>query len=277
MSRPRVSLRTFMVIVLIVGAGLGSLVVRAREQRDIVAAIRRAGGRIAYDWEWKDGLYQPSKNPWWPDWLVNRLGPDFLASVKEITLVAGKPDQVNDDLMARVGRLRGLESIMINGCPGVTDAGMIHIRGLSNLTMLEVNFAGITSASMPYVTDLRRLKKLDFQTISVSDADLAHVADLTALEWLQLTGKGTTITDEGLACLQGLVRMKMLSIQSPAIGSAGLAHLHDMAGLESLLLPQSRLTDLGPVRHLTGLKGLNLRGAPIDDVGLGTDRELRRH
>lgn len=54
----RISVRGLIVLVLIIGAGLGWIVHGVRSQREAVAAIRRDGGAVLYDWEWKDQFYQ---------------------------------------------------------------------------------------------------------------------------------------------------------------------------------------------------------------------------
>ena len=46
-----------MIVVLLLGATLGYIVVRAHDQRDAVAAIQGAGGSVIYDWQWQDGNY----------------------------------------------------------------------------------------------------------------------------------------------------------------------------------------------------------------------------
>ena len=51
----RFSVRGLIVVVLVVGGWLGWIVRGARIQREAVAAITRAGGRVAYDWERRDG------------------------------------------------------------------------------------------------------------------------------------------------------------------------------------------------------------------------------
>ena len=47
----RFSVRGVLVLVLVVAAGLGWIVRSARIQREAVAAIERAGGRVIYDFE----------------------------------------------------------------------------------------------------------------------------------------------------------------------------------------------------------------------------------
>jgi hypothetical protein len=94
LSRPwwnyvRFSLRALIVLVLLIGAGLGWLVRSAHVQRDAVAAIRRAGGSVSYDWEWNNGKSVPGGKPWAPKWLVDLIGVDYFAHV---TSVWGSPN-----------------------------------------------------------------------------------------------------------------------------------------------------------------------------------------
>jgi hypothetical protein len=72
----RFSLRGLLVLVLLIGGGLGWLR-SVRDQRDAVAAIQKARGRVSYDWQWNDGGSTPNGEPLWPRWLVNRVGVDF--------------------------------------------------------------------------------------------------------------------------------------------------------------------------------------------------------
>ncbi len=273
--RIRFSLRGLMALVLILGVGLGYWVVRSREQRDAVAAMEHAGGKVVYDYEWQDGFQVPGEPPRWQRWGYRLLGPDYFATVKQVTLVGKTPDVVNDDLMARVGRLRGLESLTLNGCKGVTDAGMVHVGRLGQLTSLDVGFTSISGVSLKDFAGLSRLKRLDLPSTSVSDAELAHVRGLTSLEWLQIFGNSPGITDEGLAHLRHLVNLKVISLHAPRITTVGLAHLRDLTRLDSLNLPDTGIADLRPIAHLTAMKSLTLRGAPIDDAGLAPIARFR--
>jgi hypothetical protein len=62
--RPRLSVRASMVLVLLLGGGIGWVVRIARIQRGAVAAIQRAGGRVWYSWEFKDGKPISNSRPW---------------------------------------------------------------------------------------------------------------------------------------------------------------------------------------------------------------------
>ena len=96
-SRPwrrflRVSVRGLIVLVLVIGAGLGWLVRSAQVQGDAVAAIRRAGGSVSYDWERNNGKSVPGGKPWAPKWLVDLIGVDYFALVTSVWLKPAPTD-----------------------------------------------------------------------------------------------------------------------------------------------------------------------------------------
>src|ERR1700733_11308113 len=75
------SLRVLMVLVLLLGGGMGWYAYRARVQREAVAAIEAAGGKVYYDWEWNgDQAAPPTAKPKWPKWLGDRVGVDYLGN-----------------------------------------------------------------------------------------------------------------------------------------------------------------------------------------------------
>ena len=92
-SRPwrrflRFSVRGLIVVVLVIGAGLGWIVRQAHIQRDAVAAIRKAGGSVAYSWEsGRTGRRFRRGEPWAPSWLVDLIGVDFFGHVTDVNLV----------------------------------------------------------------------------------------------------------------------------------------------------------------------------------------------
>ena len=51
---PRFSLRTLLIVMLVLGAGFGWVVARALEQRAAVAWVREMGGSVEYDFEVDD-------------------------------------------------------------------------------------------------------------------------------------------------------------------------------------------------------------------------------
>ena len=90
----------------------------------------------------------------------------------------------------------------------VTDAGLVHLEGMT------------------------RLKRLNLYGTKITDSGLAHLEGLTQLQTLDLAY--TTITDAGLVHLKGLTQLKSLSFQGTQVTDAGLVHLKGLTRLETL-------------------------------------------
>ncbi|HLW64036.1 MAG TPA: protein kinase [Gemmataceae bacterium] len=131
----------------------------------------------------------------------------------------------------------------------VDDAGLIHLKGLS---------------------ELRALRLLATQ---ITDAGLVHLKGLAKLETLNL--HGTRITDAGVATIKGLPNLKDLGINYTQITDAALADMKAMAKLELLWIDSTRISEAG----LAQLKGIpNLRhvsiSLPLTDGVAGRLKEL---
>jgi len=112
-SYARFSVRGLVALVVLIGGGLGWLVRSARDQRDAVAAIQKARGRVSYEWQWNDGRSTPNGEPLWPRWLVNRVGVDFFGHVSSVELGHG-----TDAALVYVGYLTQLEKLDLRGSSG---------------------------------------------------------------------------------------------------------------------------------------------------------------
>ena len=77
-------------------------------RRNAVAAIQKAGGSVAYEWEWNNGRpVPPGTEPPWPQWLVKALGPDAFGHVVAVDLAQRNADEA---LMTQIGTLAEGES-----------------------------------------------------------------------------------------------------------------------------------------------------------------------
>ena len=275
LRRPRVrlSLRAVMIFILFFGGGLGWVVNRANVQRDAVAAIEQAGGKVTYDWELTPMTYiygnsfkpNPKGMPKWPKWLVARLGPDYFGSVK--TVILGP--ESTDATTSHVGRLAQLEELDADKASRLTNAGLVHLRALTGLRMFIMGPSpGVTGAGLVNVAGLTRLERLGFSGIPVDDADLVHLRGLANLRMLRLNGGGGGITDEGMANLKELVQLRELIVRRSKITGDGLVSLNQMNFMHELILLESRVQTLEPLRRMTALQCLWVVGSPLDDAGL---------
>ncbi len=82
----------------------------------------------------------------------------------------------------------------------VTDADLVHLKGLTNLTDLWLDYTQITDAGLVHLEGLTNLEELFLHGTQIGDAGLVHLEGLTNLTglWLQ----DTQVTDEGVKKLQ---------------------------------------------------------------------------
>jgi Leucine Rich repeat len=222
-SRPwwnyvRFSLRALIVLVLLIGAGLGWLVRSAHVQRDAVAAIRRAGGGVTYDWEWNSGKCATGGEPWAPKWLVGLIGVDYFAHVTSVWLLPVP----TDGTIVEVGHLTQLERLQLIG--GIaSDGGLIHLKGLTKLSGLSLSNNQVSDAGLVHLNGLTKLSDLDHSYNQVSDAGLVHLKGLTKLSVLDL--ERTQITDAGLAHLNGLSELRNIGLTGTRVTQSGVQEL----------------------------------------------------
>src|SRR6202044_2776595 len=100
------SARRMIVLILAIAAPLAWISNSARVQREAVAAIEKAGGRVWYDWEWAEGG-ATGEMPNWPEWLVKALGPDYFGNVVSVSFTR----RASDSELIQVGKLKRLERL----------------------------------------------------------------------------------------------------------------------------------------------------------------------
>jgi internalin A len=233
-----------MVFMLILGCGLGWVVHHARVQRDAVAAIERAGGRVMYEWQFKNSIPNPAGKPWAPKWLVDLVGVDYFGNAVYVISCTRK---TSDAILDPVGRLSRLERLDLSDS-AVTDAGLVHLEGLSRLRTLELGGTDISDAGIAHLKGLTNLRELFLQPSRVGDAGLAHLENLTGLRELFLGG--TLVTDTGLPHLRSLTGLQALTLWGTRVSDVGLVHLEGLSSLEVLTVggDRTQITEAGVKR-----------------------------
>jgi internalin A len=270
------SLRVLMVLVLLLGGGMGWYAYRARVQREVVAAIEAAGGKVYYDWEWNgDKPALPTAKSRWPKWLVDRAGPDYLGNVAAVCFYRSATNKANDEIMVSVSRLPFLQYLDLDddalttfkgARSRITNAGLIQLKSLGRLQNLHLWGSDVTGAGLANLKGMESLRDLELLGIPLIDDDARQLAAFTHLERLSI--EGTHFTDAGLAHIAGLTSLKSLYLDCPLLDTAGLESLRGMRGLEELDLKESKVNSLAPIVHLTNLSILSInREFPH---GLGT-------
>jgi hypothetical protein len=126
----------------VLGVALVTLVIalavwiwRAERQRWAVAGIEAAGGHVFYDYR----PFQISGTLPGPDWLCRLLGKDYLADVREVSL------------MFRAD-----------------EATLAYLSGLPELQELDVSYSQVSNAGMEHVLELTDLRSIDLTGSEVS-------------------------------------------------------------------------------------------------------------
>ena len=151
----RFSVRGLIVLVLLIGGGLGWIVRCARIQREAVAAIESAHGRVEYDWQWTDGKAIQGGKPWAPRWLVNLMGVDYFGCITRVELIG----TANDAALVQVGRLARLEHLNLWDS-SVSDTGLAHLQGLTELSHFDLRFTPVTDLGLEHLKGLTNLRQL---------------------------------------------------------------------------------------------------------------------
>ena len=268
----RLRMRTLLVLVLALGGGLGWVVHRARVQRDAVAAIRRVGGGVAFDWQRasvRPGSAPPTAPG--PDWLRRALGPDFLDTATYVRL-NGEPCQ--DESLRAACRLPWLEELIVLNT-GATDAGAEDLRRLKNLRTLDLRLNRMTPRPLRHIGDMTELRELKLamrlSPVPLRDEDLAFLSRLTKLERLMIPSKD--LTDAWLPYIERLRNLESLELYDMAITTKGLDHLQGLSNLRVLSLHGSRITGLEPLRPLAKLSSLCVAYTPVGDSALACARD----
>src|SRR4051794_33934914 len=192
------SLRSAMLLVLLSGLWTGWRVNRANDQRRAVAAIRRAGGGISYDYQFSvsKGYRNPNGRPWAPAWLRKWLGDEFFQEVTSVQFI-DRP---------------------------VTDLDLAPLAGFDRLEEFHITGGPITDARLKHLAKLKELRSLSlWEERGITDAGLAHLAALTKLQNLNLYRCG--ITDAGLVHLHRMADLEQLFLRNPKVTGPGLSNL----------------------------------------------------
>lgn len=155
-----VKVRSLLVVVSITGAWMGYVVRQARVQRDAVAAINRAGGRVCYASELNSRLGGNTLSGW-RSLIGSFVGIDYvdhvasvdlhpngakadcqqafdrLVDLKQIRIVNLMGPSVHDDVLAQLSTAKSLEILLLQ-FTGVTDGGLVHLGKLANLRSLNI-------------------------------------------------------------------------------------------------------------------------------------------
>ena len=253
----RFSLRTFLLVVTVFCIWLGWKINAARQQKEAVDAILKAGGTVYYDYQILPNI--PSENHWNIGYNANALptGPLLLRKLfgdvcfRKVILVRFSQTNIPEAVLRQLTNLPDLTHVALQYVKIVPDGSDVprpiqdadfEVFGqLSRLELLELPAADINGSGLAYLTRLRDLRFLSIQRTNINDTGLESAGALTQLNMLLLDDN--PITDEGLRHLQRLENLISISLQrDKGITDAGLQYLSGLKNLKAIHFSRNQVS-----------------------------------
>jgi internalin A len=240
------------------------------------------------------------------DWDVNLMLLREADKVDKAVALLADLDRVNaltldsnatDAHLAVVGKLQGVQKLVIQRNDNVSDKGLASLKGLTSLKELALYEASdVTRTGVANLAALKGLERLTLFAVTTEVDGLKALTGLPALRHLNLRfsfstnnthlalavigemknlrsldiSGGYDLTEDALKPLAGLTELESLQLAWMRMPDAGLRHLSGLTKLTTLNLSESRFGDVAmkEVGKLTTLRDLDLSVTPVTDDGL---------
>jgi len=204
---------------------------------------------------------------------VGDLGMRRLIRLVNLRSLCLSSNEISNDGLVALESMPRLETLCLDDWKEkskVTDVGLKHLTGLTELKTLSLKDLNITDAGMTHLSGLTRLEYLDLRNTSVGDAGIERVRSLIhlkslflnwhctneclerigsfqQLEVLELEGPiaESPMTDEGVAHLRMLPRLRSLTLWGPSFTDAAVRNIVALPKLAVLKLCATRITNAG--------------------------------
>lgn len=142
---------------------------------------------------------------------------------------------------------------------GISDAGVLHLSGQTELTQLLFQDAAITAAGMQHLKLMTNLEELGFWRCTLlTDEGFDHVTKMTSLKRLDLR-RCAKLTDGTLKRISHLHSLELIDFGNvPSITDAGLETISELVKLKYLGTVNTSITDFTPVRNFVELELINV-------------------
>jgi hypothetical protein len=105
----------------------------------------------------------------------------------------------------------------------VTNAGLVHLRGLTALEELDLRGVNVNDSGLEALSSLARLRKLDLSGAAVTDAGSRGWPGLHALEQINLYRTG--VTNAAVDTLLGWPKLRWVDLRYSRASEAGVERL----------------------------------------------------
>jgi hypothetical protein len=173
------------------------------------------------------------------------------ARVKSLTNLGGSFGLARGSVWSLLAELEKLTSLNCGNWPEFDDSVLESVKRLSQLKSLGINACAVTDRGVELISEMRQIESLYFNSGYLTDSIWDHLGRLPHLVKLELV-LNHNLTGKGLSKLRG-TRIAELSITGcPNLADQALAELASLERLRGLNLSGTRITDIG-LGHLEGL------------------------
>ncbi len=149
--------------------------------------IRDLNGDVLLAEEYENWMAsRPLDAPRAGSWIRNLAGEEYFTNIYTIGLYSSRVGDADlSRLAAFPGTFAHLRRLSLENT-NLTDASLVHVRGLRHLRRLSLHGTGITDGGLQHLRDLPSLEVLNLGSTKISDRGLAHLCRLRTLQVLIL-------------------------------------------------------------------------------------------
>lgn len=148
-------------------------------------------------------------------------------------------------------------ALTVEDASKLTDRTLAVVGTFAGLRELSLFKPGITAAGLAHLKDLKDLRKLYLIDARLYDTSLAALKDLDAVEELDLSGTG--ITNAAGATFKEMSGLKLLAVSKTKFGDAGAAQLKELKNLKTLEAVNSNLSVKGAMDLEGAIPGVRVK------------------
>jgi hypothetical protein len=148
-------------------------------------------------------------------------------------------------------------ALTVEDAAKVTDRTLAIVGTFHEMRELSLFKPGITGAGLAHLKNLKELRKLYLVDARVYDASLTALKDLDRLEELDLSGTG--ITNAAGAAFKELPALKLLAVSKTRFGDTGAAQLKELKDLKKLEAVNAGLSVKGAMDLEAAIPGVRVK------------------
>jgi len=212
---------------------------------------------------------------------ITGSGLEILVGLPKLRRLAIGSSGITDDGIAHASGLKQLESLDLSFCKRITNAGLKHLEGLTDLRELNLYRTQIGDAGLESLKGMHHLRKLNLGRTKITSDGVETIGQLISLEELDLDGaeiaramrvlKATPPFDnpfEGPPSPSPVIR--------PVSSRPAFAHLKNLVRLRKLGLARIEWYDAEGIDQLAGLPQLTELDLSEDTIRAAGQKQLLR-